>query len=457
METELNLNRQRDFFNTGATLSHAFRIEQLKKLKKIVTEYELQIYEALQKDLSKSKTETWISELSFVHSELDLALRKLKGWMKPKKVASNLVNFPSRNYIYSEPLGVVLIIGPWNYPFHLMMVPLISAIAAGNCVCLKCSEYAPATSSLIHSLIRKHFDSEFICCAEGDGETVVGQLMNRFVFDHVFFTGSPAVGKIIYQMAAAQLVPVTLELGGKCPAIVEADADIPVAAKRIAFAKFLNAGQTCVAPDYVLVQQSRKAELLDALSQAIVSFYTTTPQQSEDFGRIINQKHFDRLQDYLKEGEIVFGGELNREQLFISPTLLDNISLDSPIMQHEIFGPLLPVIGYDHRDEAKTIIRQNKNPLALYLFTKHSAQAKEWMRSTAFGGGCVNNAAVQLTNPRLPFGGRGMSGTGNYHGKFGFDNFSHQKPVLMTSTWFDPVLKYPPFSHRLKLFKKLLG
>jgi aldehyde dehydrogenase (NAD+) len=335
------------------------------------------------------------------------------------------------------------------------MLPLAGAIAGGNCVVLKPSELAPRTADLINKMIQELFSPGYVLCMEGDGASVIPEMMNGFRFDHVFFTGSVAVGRKIYQMAAEKLVPVTLELGGKSPAIVEADADLEIAAKRIAVAKFLNTGQTCVAPDYVLVQNSVKERFIDKLKFAIRKFYTGDPAESHDYGRIINEKRFDRLIGYLNEGTIVYGGSYDRASLFITPTIMENVSMSGELMKEEIFGPILPVIGYSDPEQAMAIIKQNPDPLSLYVFTKSIANEKRWIDTIAFGGGCVNNAAWQFTNHHLPFGGVGNSGIGSYHGKYSFNTFTRAKPVMKSPLWFDPKIKYPSFKGRLGLLKRI--
>jgi aldehyde dehydrogenase (NAD+) len=376
--------------------------------------------------------------------------------MQPEMVSTNLLNMPSKSFVLQEPLGVVLIISPWNYPFQLLMTPLAGAMAAGNCVVLKSSEFAPATSAVMKQMIEENFDKNYIQFVEGDGALVIPEMMNNFTFDHVFYTGSTAVGKIIYKMAAERLVPVTLELGGKSPCVVEDDANIKIAAKRIAMTKFSNAGQMCVAPDYVLVQESKKEELLLALKNIIHKFFGDKPEESDNYGKIINQKQFDRLVKYLPQGKIICGGRTDQDRLFIEPTVISNVSMDADVMQDEIFGPILPVIAFNTKEEALQIIAQNKNPLAFYVFTSSNAKEKDWLNSVAFGGGCVNNASWHLTNHNLPFGGRGFSGSGQYHGRYSFETFSHKKAVMKTPTWFDPAIKYPPFKGKMGLFKMVI-
>lgn len=451
-----HLLSMRSYFETDATKSYLFRKEQLTKLKAAVIEHSHSIQEALNADLKKSPEETWVTETGFLLAEIKNALRNLKKWMSPEKVVTNLLNLPSKSFVMTEPLGVVLIISPWNYPFQLLFTPLVGAIAAGNCAVLKPSEFAPATAAIMKKIIEAAFDRQYIHLIEGDGAVVIPAMMNNFVFDHVFYTGSTNVGKIIYQMAAGNLVPVTLELGGKSPCIVEADANITVAANRIAMTKFSNAGQMCVAPDYLLVHESIKETLTGAFKIALSKFFGDDASQSYDYGKIINEKQFDRLTTYLKQGNILLGGKTNREKLYIEPTIMDNVSLTSSIMQDEIFGPILPILTFTSMDEAKAIIARHKNPLALYVFTSNHKKEEAWLNAIPFGGGCVNNAAFHLTNHHLPFGGRGFSGSGNYHGWFSYQTFSHIKAVMKTPTWFDPAAKYPPFRGKLKLFKWLI-
>ncbi len=448
--------QMRNYFDSGITKPYAFRKEQLIKLQQAVKKYEQPLHEALFVDLKKSPEECWVTETGFLLSELSNILKHLKGWMQPESVSTNLLNLPSKSFILQEPLGVVLIISPWNYPFQLLMTPLAGAMAAGNCVILKSSEFAPATSAVMKQMIEETFDKNYIQFVEGDGAVVIPEMMNNFTFDHVFYTGSTAVGKLVYKMAAERLVPVTLELGGKSPCVVEEDANIKIAAKRIAMTKFSNAGQMCVAPDYVLVHESRKEELIAGLKKSIHGFFGDKPEDSGNYGKIINGKQFDRLVKYLQQGQLLHGGRNDKEKLFIEPTVISNVSLDADIMKDEIFGPILPVISFSSKAEALKIIAQNKNPLAFYVFTSSSAKEKDWLNSVAFGGGCINNASWHLTNHNLPFGGRGFSGSGQYHGKYSFETFSHKKAVMKTPTWFDPSIKYPPFKGKMKLFKMVI-
>ncbi len=447
------LNDMRRYFESDATQSYSFRKEQLKKLKQAILKYEKELYEALNADLKKSPEESWVTELGMVISEINVAIKKLHSWMKPKRVTTNLLNLPSSSYIMNEPMGVTLIIGPWNYPFQLLINPLVGAIAAGNCTVLKASEFAPATDAVMKKMIEETFPKEYISYVQGEGAQIVPQLMNQFTFDFVFYTGSTAVGKIIYKMAAERLVPVTLELGGKSPCVVESDANIKVAARRIGITKFSAAGQMCVAPDYVLVHESVKDKFITSIKDALLSFFSDKPEQDYNYCRIVNEKQFDRLAGYMKNGTIVYGGRTDKEKLFIEPTILENVPLDAPVMKEEIFGPILPVIAFKTMDEAKQIIQRNPDPLSFYVYTSSNKKEKEWLSAVPAGGACVNNSSWHLTNHHLPFGGRGSSGIGQYHGKYSFDAFSHKKAVMKTPTWFDPKIKYPPFKGKLKLFK----
>jgi aldehyde dehydrogenase (NAD+) len=451
-----SLQALRKNFSSGITRDQRFRKEQLKKLKGSILKHEKDLYDALYADLKKSPEESWVTEIGLVISELNVATRNLHIWMQPEHVETNLLNLPSRSKIISEPLGVVLIIGPWNYPFQILINPLIGAIAAGNCVVLKPSEFASATDSVMKKIIEGTFPPEYVLYVQGEGATVVPEMMNNFTFDHVFYTGSTAVGKIIYKMAAERLMPVTLELGGKSPCIIESDANIKIAARRIAITKFSNAGQMCVAPDYVLTHESIKGKFIEALKETVQKFFSEDPGQDYSYGRIINEKQFDRIAGYLAGSKIVFGGRTDKKNLFIEPTVLDDVKINDAIMKDEIFGPVLPVFSFNAKEDALKIIEQHPNPLAFYVFTSSKQKENDWLSSVASGGGCVNNASWHLTNHHLPFGGRGFSGTGNYHGKFSFDTFSHKKAVMKTPTWFDPDIKYPPFKGKLKLFKWII-
>lgn len=446
----------REYFETGITVSLEFRKKQLQALKKTVIKYESLISEALFSDLRKNPEETYVTETGLLLAEINTTLKNLRSWMQPRQVPTNLANLPSSSKIYRDPLGVVLIMAPWNYPLQLLLIPLVGAIAGGNCAVLKPSELAPATAVIAEKIITETFSSHYVKLIQGDGAVVIPEMMKAFRFDHIFYTGSIAVGKLIYQMAASDLVPVTLELGGKSPAIVEKDAHIAVAARRIAIGKFANAGQTCIAPDYVLVQQTIKEKFLIILKDTLTRFYSENASDSYEYGKIINETRFDKLVNYLSQGRIVYGGQYNKAKLFIAPTVMENVSLDAPLMREEVFGPILPVYDYNTREEALSIVQRNPNPLAFYLFTNSNKIENEWITKLAFGGGCINNADWHFTNHHLPFGGVGFSGIGAYHGKFTFETFTRAKSVMKTPTWFDPAIKYPPLKGKLKLFKKLI-
>ena len=452
MELSSLVQKQRSFFDSGATRSYKFRHDQLLAFKKAILKYEQEINKALHADLKKTVEESWVSETGLLIQEINYTIKHLREWMQPERMGTNLLNLPSSSYLYPSPRGVVLIIGPWNFPLQLLLIPVAGAIAAGNCVVIKPSEFAPATAALIEKMIKETFAPELAAVVQGEGATVVPELMNQFRFDHVFYTGSIPVGKAIYQLAAKDLIPVTLELGGKDPCIVEKDADLKVAARRIAVGKFTNAGQMCVCPDYLLVHADVKDKLIEYLKEAAEKFYGNSPN-TYGYGKIINEKRFDRLVSYLAQGKIVYGGQHDRSELFIAPTIIEEVSLDSPIMQEEIFGPILPVFTFTRDEEALSIINRHPNPLSFYVFTSSKSKEEEWIGKVQFGAGCVNNAAWQFSNHYLPFGGVGQSGMGAYHGKFTFDTFTHKKAVMKTPTWFDPAIKYPPMKGKLGLLK----
>ena len=448
--------RMQRFFFSGAANPYDFRKKQLLNLRNAIKKYEQDISEALFKDLHKSAEEAYTTEIGFVLAEISHALKHLNSWMQPQRVGSPFLLFPSSSKIFRESLGVTLIVAPWNYPFQLLMAPLIGTIAGGNCAVLKPSEITPNTAAVIEKMITEFFQPEYINVVQGDGAVVVPQLMNDNRFDHVFFTGSISVGKEIAKLAAPKLVSITLELGGKSPCVVDRNADIKIAAQRIVWGKFTNAGQTCVAPDYLLVHENRKDELVDKMKTSIKTFYGKNPQQSPDYGRIVNRKRFEQLSSYLQQGDVILGGETNEEDLYIAPTLLENVSINQPVMQEEIFGPILPIYTYEEHDEALSMIRQSSHPLALYVFTSDKKVEQLYLDKVQFGGGCINNTLVHLANAELPFGGVGNSGIGAYHGKFSFDTFTRPKSILKTATWLDVKTKYPPYKGKLKLLKMLL-
>jgi len=450
------LGEMRAYFNSGATRPYAFRKQQLLVLRDAILKNEKEIYAVLYQDLKKAPEEVYATEIGIVLMEIRTALKNLRNWTRPVSAKTNLLNVPSSSKIIHDPLGVVLIIAPWNYPFQLLISPLVGAITGGNAVMLKPSELAPACAALMNKIIREIFPSRYISIICGDGAELIAPMIRNFRFDHIFYTGSTTVGKIIYQLAAEQLIPVTLELGGKNPAVVEKDADLWNAAKKIATGKCLNAGQTCIAPDYLLVHSSVREKFLEKLREAIILFYGHDAAVSSSYGRIINEKRFDLLVEYLSEGKIVFGGGHDRETLFIAPTILEEIPAGAALMKQEIFGPLLPVFTYETMEEALELIAANPSPLAFYLFTDNKHAEKKWLETVSFGGGCVNNTLWHFSNHHLPFGGIGNSGIGAYHGKHSFYRFTHAKPVMKTPRWFDPAIKYPPFTGKMKQIKRLI-
>jgi aldehyde dehydrogenase (NAD+) len=449
------VHQQRNFFKTGKTKDIGFRIAQLKTLKKSITEFKSAIIDALKADLHRPEFETYIGEIGVI-KEIDYAIKHIKSWVKPQKAAIPLEQFPGKAGIYAEPLGVVLIIGTWNYPFQVTIGPLVGAIAAGNCAVLKPSEIAPHTSSVLAEMLRKYFNPAYIAVVEGGSETSQQLLAEKF--DHIFFTGGTTVGKIVMEAAAKHLTPVTLELGGKSPCIVDADINIETAARRIIWGKFINAGQTCVAPDYLLVEQTIKQELLGSIQKCIREFYGKEPAASPDYARIINQNHFNRLVKFIKDGETIIGGEINSREQYIAPTVLDRVSLEAPVMQEEIFGPILPVIAYSDIAEAIAIINERAKPLAIYLFSRNKNLQQRVLQETSSGNVCINDTVMQFAIPNLPFGGVGNSGIGRYHGKASFDTFSHYKSVLNRSLLLDLKWRYAPYTKgKLQLMKRIIG
>ncbi|WP_312285561.1 aldehyde dehydrogenase [Chryseobacterium gleum] len=453
MKIESILLKQRDFFATQQTKGIAFRKMYLEKLKNLIISNENMLYEAINKDFGKSKFDTFTTELSFILNDIDYYINNLKVLSKPQKVRTNLVNQLGNSKIYKEPLGCVLVIGAWNYPYQLSLSPVIAAMAAGNCCILKPSEIAENTMKAMASLINENFPSEYLYVYEGGIEETTALLTLQF--DKIFFTGSTKVGKIIYKAAAEHLTPVTLELGGKSPAIVTKDANLEIAAKRIVWGKFLNAGQTCVAPDYLLIEETIQEQFLEMLRKYIKEFQYGP--DSEQYTRIINQRNFQRLIRLIDKEKIYSGGNFDEERLYIEPTILNHIDWNDEIMQEEIFGPLLPVISFQSYNAVLNTVSELEKPLAAYLFTNNSEEKEIFKRKLSFGGGCINDTVMHLSNDNLPFGGVGSSGIGNYHGKYGFETFSHQKAILEKATWGEPNIKYPPYSEKkLSWIKKLM-
>jgi len=446
--------QQRHFFATGQTKNVSFRIAQLKLLKQAIVDNEDAIKKALQADLNKSEFEAYATEVGICLEEINYALKHIKSWAKPKKIATPITQFLASSCIQSEPLGVVLIVGAWNYPFQLVIAPLVGAIAAGNCAILKPSELATHTSHLLAEII-KQFDPAFITVVEG-GKEISQQLLSE-KFDSIFFTGSTEIGKIVMAAAAKYLTPVTLELGGKSPCIVDADTNLEYTARRIVWGKFINAGQSCIAPDYLLIDRRVKRDLLEHIKSCIQNFYGEDQATSPDYGRIINEKHFKRLCELLKDANIIVGGDTNLDTLYIAPTIIDRVDWDSPVMQEEIFGPILPVIEYSELAEAIAIVNAKPKPLALYFFSTDKQKQQRILQETSSGGVCINDTVSHFAVSGLPFGGVGASGIGKYHGKASFDTFSHQKSILNKSFLVDIKLRYAPYAGKLKLVKWLVG
>ncbi|HOB23286.1 MAG TPA: aldehyde dehydrogenase [Kaistella sp.] len=447
------LNEQKEFFNSQKTKNVKFRKRALQQLKEAILKNEDLMYEAIYKDFGKSKFDTFTTEISFVLKEIEFYLKNLTSLSSPKKVRTNLANQLGSSKIYSEPLGNTLVIGAWNYPYQLSLSPLIAAVAAGNTCILKPSEVAENSMKAMAKIINENFPREYLFAVEGGVEEITGIL--ELKFDKIFFTGSTKVGKIVYEAAAKNLTPVTLELGGKSPAIVAASANLEVAARRIVWGKFLNAGQTCVAPDYILVDERVKDSLVTSLKKYIQKF--SYKADSEQYTQIINEKNFERLIKMIDPENVFYGGNFDAEKRFIEPTILQNVTWEDSVMQEEIFGPILPVLTYKNFNEALLQISKHEKPLAAYLFTNNSEEKDLFTTRISFGGGCINDVVMHLSNDHLPFGGVGNSGIGNYHGKFGFDTFSHQKAILERATWGEPDLKYPPYSEKkLSWIKRVL-
>jgi aldehyde dehydrogenase (NAD+) len=447
--------RARQGFESGRTRPLAWRLEQLQRLEDMIRENGDRLVEALQADLRKPALEAWTTDVGAVAGEAALTRKELRRWMKPERVRTPASAQPGRSFIVREPLGVVLLISPWNYPVQLLLCPLAGALAAGNAAVLKPSELAAHTSAALAELVPRYLDPEAVVVVEGGVAETTALLAERF--DHIFYTGGGKVAQVVMEAAARHLTPVTLELGGKSPCIVDASANLEVAARRIAWAKFLNAGQTCIAPDYVLVAEECQEPLLDGLRSAVRDFYGEDPKQSADFARIISDAHHQRLSVLLKDGEAVTGGESDPEQRYIAPTVLRGVSAEANVMAEEIFGPILPVLPVRDLDEAIAFTRAREKPLALYLFSEDPEAEARVVAETSSGGVCVNHAIWQVANPHLPFGGVGPSGTGAYHGRYGFENLSHRKAVMRKPTRMDMKMMYPPYGRlKTRLVKKLL-
>lgn len=448
------VSAQKHFFASQQTKDISFRKNALRKLQSELFKREADIVQALYNDFKKSEYEAIMTETSIVYSELKMAIKNIEKWNKPKKVLPSILNFPSSAKIYSEPYGTVLIIAPWNYPFQLAISPLIGAIAAGNTIVLKPSELTPHTSTIVREIIEAVFDERHVAVIEG-GVPVAQELLT-LRWDYIFFTGSVNVGRIVAKAAAEFITPVTLELGGKSPCIVDDSASIKLAAKRIAWGKFINGGQTCIAPDYILIHKSQKDSFVEAIKEEITLAYGDDPEQSSDFPRIVNTRNFERLAIMLENENILVGGKTNKDDCYIAPTLIDEPSLDSEVMKGEIFGPILPIISYETEEDIATIIGKYDKPLAFYIFSNKSEFAKKLIQQYSFGGGTINDTTVHFANHRLPFGGVGESGIGGYHGKQTFDTFSHKKGIVSRGTWLDVPTRYAPYKGKLNQLKNLM-
>lgn len=448
------INNQIDYFNSRKTLNVNFRIQLLKSLKKEIELNEKEIENALNKDLGKSNGESYLTEIWFVYSEIKIALKNIKKWVKRKPIRSSLLNFPSSDFIVPEPYGNTLHISPWNYPFQLSIAPLVGAIAAGNTVLLKPSEYSINTSIILEKILAKVFDDGFVKVVQG-GPEVASKLL-EFKWNYIFFTGSITVGKIVAQQAAKHLTPVTLELGGKNPCVIDETASIKVTAKRIVWGKFTNCGQTCIAPDFLIVNRKIKEKLIKEIINQLSVAYSNKPIESIEYGRIISEKHMNYLSSLLEDQKILYGGHFDIEKKYFEPTIIEINNFDSKLMKEEIFGPILPIVEYDNFNEVDEIIKRYTHPLAMYIFTKNIAFGKKFLESYPFGGGAINDTVVHIANDRLPFGGVGSSGMGKYHGKSTFETFSHYKPYISRPLWIDPPLRYPPFKSKINFMKKIL-
>lgn len=451
------IDKQKEFFYKNETRTIEFRVNQLKKLKKILKENEDKVLEALNRDLRKSSFEGYATEIGLVYEEINYAIRNIRKWMKRESVKGSILYYPSKNYVYKEPYGVVLIIGPFNYPFQLIMSPLVGAIAAGNCVTIKPSEHATNVAELIERIITENFNSEYISVVEpSGGKEVVSELLN-LRFDYIFFTGSVRVGKIVMEKAAKNLIPVTLELGGKSPCVVDKDANIQMAAKRIVWGKFINAGQTCVAPDYLLVHRAVRQELLEQIVKEIKLQYGEDIRESQDYPRIISDKEVDRLVSYINQGEIYYGGEVIKQEKYISPTILIDINNDAHINEEEIFGPILPVYEFSEIDGVLKSLQNKEKPLALYYFSENKGNIEKVLLNSTSGGVTINDTVIHVASLNLPFGGVGNSGIGGgYHGKYSFDTFTHNRAVVKRGTFIEFPFRFAPYKDRFKLLKKFL-
>lgn len=454
------LEKQREYFNSGVTNSISFRKKQLKALQDSIKKYNSEITQALHEDLNKAPFEAYVTEISIVLEEISFTLKHLSSWAKPKKVKTPIAHFPSKSMKYFDPYGVTLIMAPWNYPFQLTLAPLVGSICGGNCTFLKPSNYSPATSAIITKIITETFPEEYVAVIEGGREANTSLLQQKF--DYIFFTGGVTVGKLVMEAASNYLTPISLELGGKSPCIVDETANISLAAKRIMWGKYVNAGQTCVAPDYVLVHETVKEQLITEMKKWLVTFFGNDPVHNPDFPKIITEKHFQRLSALIDNsnatnGKIVVGGNTNPETRHIAPTILDSPTPDSPVMADEIFGPILPILSVKNLDEVISFVRNRPKPLALYYFTTNKQNEERIINTLSYGGGCINDVLVHLATSYMPFGGVGNSGMGSYHGKQSFITFTHEKSVLKKANWLDINLRYAPYTkEKMNIINKIL-
>lgn len=457
METlKEKINKQREYFSTGETKDINFRIEKLKKLRDVLKSEEDKVFEALKKDLMKSSFESYVTEVAMVYDEINMHIKNIKKWSKKRRVKTPLVQFPAKSFIQLEPYGVVLIIGPFNYPFMLTMDPLIGAIAAGNTAVIKPSESAPETSKILKEILEKVFDEKYVLHVNPErGKEVVEELLKE-KFDYIFFTGSATVGKIVMKAASQYLTPVTLELGGKSPCIIDKDCKLELAARRIVWGKLLNSGQTCVAPDYLYVHKDIEEEFIKKLEEEIKNQFGNNPLESEDYSKMVNEREFNRVLSYIDKEKLVFGGNYNRKTFQIEPTILKNVTWDDPVMEREIFGPIFPILTFENLDEVLRVVNSKDKPLALYYFSEDKNKVEKVLNSTSSGGVTINDTLVHVSSSYLPFGGVGNSGMGEYHGKYSFDLFSNKKGVMNRKTFLDLKIRYAPFQNKLTIVKKIM-
>lgn len=457
METlKEKINKQREYFSTGETKDINFRIEKLKKLRDVLKSEEDKVFEALKKDLMKSSFESYVTEVAMVYDEINMHIKNIKKWSKKRRVKTPVVQFPAKSFIQLEPYGVVLIIGPFNYPFMLTMDPLIGAIAAGNTAVIKPSESAPETSKILKEILEKVFDEKYVLHVNPErGKEVVEELLKE-KFDYIFFTGSATVGKIVMKAASQYLTPVTLELGGKSPCIIDKDCKLELAARRIVWGKLLNSGQTCVAPDYLYVHKDIEEEFIKKLEEEIKNQFGNNPLESEDYSKMVNEREFNRVFSYIDKEKLVFGGNYNRKTFQIEPTILKNVTWDDPVMEREIFGPIFPILTFENLDEVLRVVNSKDKPLALYYFSEDKNKVEKVLNSTSSGGVTINDTLVHVSSSYLPFGGVGNSGMGEYHGKYSFDLFSNKKGVMNRKTFLDLKIRYAPFQNKLTIVKKIM-